>query len=164
MTGPSIEGPSPTARRADRGAAADKKAIDIVELDLRGVLGYTDYFVICSGNTDRQTKAIHDGIHEGLKKDHGLLPRRVEGVGEARWILMDYLDVVVHIFTPRRASSTGSSSSGARRPSAPSASSAAGRSKRGGRLVGGLSRHLMAHHRHWPVLLRCGASAWRVLL
>ena len=80
--------------------AADKKAIDIVELDLRGVLGYTDYFVICSGNTDRQTKAIHDGIREGLKKDHGLLPRRVEGVGEARWILMDYLDVVVHIFTP----------------------------------------------------------------
>jgi ribosome-associated protein len=80
--------------------AADKKAIDIVELDLRGVLGYTDYFVIASGNTDRQTKAIHDGIREGLKRDHGLLPRRVEGVGEARWILMDYLDVVVHIFTP----------------------------------------------------------------
>ena len=80
--------------------AADKKAIDIVELDLRGVLGYTDYFVICSGNTDRQTKAIHDGIREGLKNDHGLLPRRVEGVNEARWILMDYLDVVVHVFTP----------------------------------------------------------------
>ena len=80
--------------------AADKKAIDIVELDLRGVLGYTDYFVICSGNTDRQAKAIHDGIHQGLKKEHGLLPRRVEGVAEARWILMDYLDVVVHVFTP----------------------------------------------------------------
>ena len=80
--------------------AADKKAIDIVELDLRGVLGYTDYFVVCSGNTDRQTKAIHDGIHQGLKKEHGLLPRRVEGLGEARWILMDYLDVIVHVFTP----------------------------------------------------------------
>jgi ribosome-associated protein len=80
--------------------AADKKAIDVAELDLRGVLGYTDFFVVCSGNTDRQTKAIHDGIHQGLKKDHGLLPRRVEGLGEARWILMDYLDVVVHIFTP----------------------------------------------------------------
>ena len=89
------------ARRArSRGFAADKKAIDVVELDLRGVLGYTDYFLICSGNTDRQTKAIHDGIHQGLKKDHGLLPRRVEGLGEARWILMDYLDVVVHVFTP----------------------------------------------------------------
>ena len=80
--------------------ASDKKAIDVVELDLRGVLGYTDFFVICSGNTDRQTKAIHDGIHQGLKKDHGLLPRRVEGLGEARWILMDYLDVIVHVFTP----------------------------------------------------------------
>ena len=80
--------------------AADKKAIDIAELDLRGVLGFTDFFVICTGNTDRQTKAIHDGIHQGLKKQHGLLPRRVEGLGEARWILMDYLDVVVHVFTP----------------------------------------------------------------
>jgi ribosome-associated protein len=80
--------------------AADKKAIDIAELDLRGVLGYTDFFVVCSGNTDRQTKAIHDGIHQGLKKEHGLLPRRVEGLAEARWILMDYLDVIVHVFTP----------------------------------------------------------------
>jgi ribosome-associated protein len=80
--------------------AADKKAIDITELDLRGVLGYTDFFVICSGNTDRQTKAIHDGIHYGLKKEHGRLPRRVEGLSEARWILMDYLDVIVHVFTP----------------------------------------------------------------
>jgi ribosome-associated protein len=80
--------------------AADKKAIDVAELDLRGVLGYTDFFVVCSGNTDRQTKAIHDGIHFGLKQQHGLLPRRVEGLGEARWILMDYLDVIVHVFTP----------------------------------------------------------------
>jgi ribosome-associated protein len=80
--------------------AADRKASDIVALDLREVAGYTDFFVICSGNTDRQTKAIHDSIHVGLKKQDGLLPRRVEGVGEARWILMDYLDVVVHIFTP----------------------------------------------------------------
>jgi ribosome-associated protein len=82
------------------GFAADKKAADIVELDLRDVLGYTDYFVIASGNTERQAKAIHDGIHEGLKKQHGLLPRRVEGLAEARWILMDYLDVIVHIFVP----------------------------------------------------------------
>ena len=80
--------------------AADVKAIDLVELDLRDVLGYTDYFVICSGNTDRQTKAIHDRVHQGLKNEHGLLPRRVEGLAEARWILMDYLDVVVHVFTP----------------------------------------------------------------
>jgi ribosome-associated protein len=80
--------------------AADKKAIDVVELDLRGVLGYTDYFLVCSGNTGRQAKSIHDGIIEGLKREHGTLPRRVEGSAEAGWILMDYLDVIVHIFTP----------------------------------------------------------------
>ncbi|CAN5623609.1 ribosome silencing factor [soil metagenome] len=80
--------------------AADKKAADLVELDVRGVVGYTDFFLVCSGNTARQVKAIHDGIHQTLKDDHGLLPRRVEGLAEARWILMDYLDVVVHIFTP----------------------------------------------------------------
>jgi ribosome-associated protein len=89
------------------GYASDRKAIDPVELDLRGVLGYTDYFVIVSGNTDRQTKAIHDAIHQGMKKEHGVLPRRVEGASEARWILMDYLDVVVHIFTPETRSFYG---------------------------------------------------------
>jgi ribosome-associated protein len=79
--------------------AADRKALDIVQLDLRGMIGYADYFVICSGRTDRQTRAIHDAIHEGMKA-RGILPRRVEGLSEARWILMDYLDVVVHVFTP----------------------------------------------------------------
>ena len=81
--------------------AGDKKAIDVVELDLRDVLGYTDYFLVCSGNTGRQAKAIHDGILEGLKREHNTLPRRVEGSADAGWILMDYLDVVVHIFTPQ---------------------------------------------------------------
>ena len=80
--------------------ASDKKAIDLVELDVRDAVGYTDYFIIASGNTDRQVKAIHDGIHQGLKDDHGILPRRVEGLTESRWVLMDYLDVIVHIFTP----------------------------------------------------------------
>jgi ribosome-associated protein len=86
---------------ADRIAAvaSDRKAIDIRVLDVRGMVGYTDFFVICSGNTERQTKAIHDAIHEDLKRD-GLIPRRVEGAREARWVLMDYLDAVVHIFTP----------------------------------------------------------------
>jgi ribosome-associated protein len=80
--------------------AADRKALDIVQLDLRGIIGYTDYFVICTGRTDRQAKAIHDAIHQGMKNEHGRLPRRVEGLSQARWILMDYLDVVVHVFTP----------------------------------------------------------------
>jgi ribosome-associated protein len=82
------------------GQASDKKAADIVVLDLRGVLGYTDMFVIATGNTDRQVKAVHDGIHQVLKDHYGILPRRVEGLTEARWVLMDYLDVVVHVFTP----------------------------------------------------------------
>ena len=80
--------------------ASDRKALDIVQLDLRGMIGYADYFLICTGRTDRQTRAIHDGIHLGMKSGHSLLPRRVEGVSEGRWILLDYLDVVVHIFTP----------------------------------------------------------------
>jgi len=64
------------------------------------MIDYTDYFVICTGRTDRQAKGIHDGIHLGMKSEHGMLPRRVEGFPEARWILMDYLDVIVHVFTP----------------------------------------------------------------
>jgi ribosome-associated protein len=80
--------------------AADRKAVDIVQLDLRGMISYTDYFVICTGRSDRQCKAIHDGIHMGMKDDHGLLPRRVEGLTQSRWVLMDYLDVIVHVFTP----------------------------------------------------------------
>lgn len=80
--------------------AADKKAGEVVELDLRDVLGYTDWFLICTGNTERQAKAIHDGILEGCKREHSTLPRRVEGFSRGDWILMDYLDVVVHIFTP----------------------------------------------------------------
>ena len=87
---------------ADRIAAiaSDRKALDIRVLDLRGIVAYTDFFVVCSGNSERQTKAIHDAIHQSLKDDQGLLPRRSEGSGEARWILLDYLDCVVHIFTP----------------------------------------------------------------
>jgi ribosome-associated protein len=80
--------------------AADRKALEIVQLDLRGIVGYADYFLICSGRSDRQTRGIHDAIHLGMKTEHGLLPRRVEGATEGRWILLDYLDVVVHIFTP----------------------------------------------------------------
>jgi ribosome-associated protein len=80
--------------------AADRKAVEIVQLDLREMIGYTDYFMICSGRSDRQVKAIHDAIHLGMKQQHDMLPRRVEGVTESQWILMDYLDVVVHVFTP----------------------------------------------------------------
>jgi ribosome-associated protein len=80
--------------------ASDKVAQDIRVFDLRGIVSYTDFFVICSGGTERQTKAIHDAIYQELKDVNGRLPRRVEGVTESRWILMDYLDAVIHIFTP----------------------------------------------------------------
>jgi ribosome-associated protein len=80
--------------------ASDKVAQDIRVFDLREIVSYTDYFVICSGGTERQTKAIHDAIYQELKDVYGLLPRRVEGLTESRWILMDYLDAVIHIFTP----------------------------------------------------------------
>ena len=80
--------------------AAERKALEVVQLDLRGIVGYADYFVICTGRTDRQTRAIHDAIHQGMKSEYGLLPRSIEGMPEARWILLDYLDVVVHVFTP----------------------------------------------------------------
>jgi ribosome-associated protein len=80
--------------------ASDRKALDVVALDLREMIGYTDYFVICTGRTERQTKAIHDAIYIGMKSGHRRLPERVEGLSGARWILLDYLDVVVHVFTP----------------------------------------------------------------
>ena len=92
-------GPEALAERI-AGLASDRKATEIRVLDLRDIVSYTDYLVICGGNTERQTKAIHDAIHQQLKDVEGLLPRRVEGERQARWILMDYLDCVVHIFTP----------------------------------------------------------------
>ena len=67
---------------------------------MRPVCFYTDYFVICSGQNPRQAKAIYDEVRERLKADHGLLPRNANGAKEATWILGDYLDVVLHVFTP----------------------------------------------------------------
>jgi ribosome-associated protein len=96
-------GQTESAALAERIAAiaSDRKAMDIRVIDLRGIVSYTDFFVICSGNTERQTKAIHDAIYENLKHaGERMLPRRTEGEREARWILLDYLDVVAHIFTP----------------------------------------------------------------
>lgn len=61
---------------------------------------YTDFFVLCTGQNPRQTKAIYDDVHVRLKEDHGLRPRAVEGEAEGKWILADYLDVVLHVFTP----------------------------------------------------------------
>jgi ribosome-associated protein len=80
-------------------AAAEKKAAELVILDMREVCSYTDYFLICSGGSTRQTKAIADEIRLRLKRE-GSIPLRVEGEARGDWVLMDYLSVVVHIFTP----------------------------------------------------------------
>jgi ribosome-associated protein len=81
--------------------ALDKKGRDVVVLDMRDVVAYTDFLVIATGNTERQTQAIEDAIYRELKAgEDRRTPERVEGKPESRWILMDYLDCVVHIFTP----------------------------------------------------------------
>jgi ribosome-associated protein len=80
--------------------AQDKLARDVVILDMQPVCSYTDYFVIATGNNPRQTKAIWDEVHARLKSDEGLLPRSIAGEAEAKWIVADYLDVVLHVFTP----------------------------------------------------------------
>jgi ribosome-associated protein len=67
---------------------------------MRPVCIYTDFFVICTGQNARQTRAIYDEVHDRLKADDGLLPRSVDGQGEGTWIVADYLDVVLHVFTP----------------------------------------------------------------
>lgn len=79
--------------------AGDKKAADIVILDMRAVCTYTDYFVICSGRSARQSQAISDEVRYRLKQE-GTTPSRVEGEQDGDWILIDYLGVVVHVFTP----------------------------------------------------------------
>ena len=78
-------------------AAADKKAEDIITMDMRGLMFSTDYFVICSANTATQVRAIADNIEEELDNENIHFSHK-EGYHEGEWILMDYGDVVVHIF------------------------------------------------------------------
>jgi len=81
-------------------AAESKKATDIKVLDLTGITSFTDYFVVCTGANSRQIQAISDEI--GLQlKDRGDLPISVEGYRDAEWVLVDYGDFLVHIFSPR---------------------------------------------------------------
>jgi ribosome-associated protein len=80
--------------------AQSKLARDVVILDMRPVCTYTDFFVICTGQNPRQTKAIWDEVHGRLKQEDRALPRSVEGEAEASWIVADYFDVVLHVFVP----------------------------------------------------------------
>ena len=78
-------------------AAEDKKALDLVVLDLRKAAGFTDFFLICSGANPRQIRAIADAITEALAAE-GLEPAHVEGYKRSEWILLDYFDFIVHVF------------------------------------------------------------------
>jgi len=81
-------------------AALDKKAVDVVVLDLRETPAFTDFFVLCSGTSQRQVKAIADGIEEALRAAK-VRPAHVEGYDRAEWILMDFFTFIVHVFTPQ---------------------------------------------------------------
>jgi ribosome-associated protein len=87
------------ARRIARVADA-KQAEDVVALDMRNLVGYTDFLIVCTARNERLAKAIHEEVHQRLKRDEGLLPATVEGEQTARWVLMDYLDCVLHVFVP----------------------------------------------------------------
>ena len=80
-------------------AASDKQASNIVLLDTHVVSGFSDYFVICSGDTARQIEAIRDEVGHVLKRE-GILPHHYEGTVDSGWLLLDYGDVIVHIFAP----------------------------------------------------------------
>ena len=82
-------------------AIAEKQGESIVLMDIQAISPIADYFVICSASSDRQLKAIADGVHEHTKRNLGISPRRVEGDASSGWVLVDYSDIVVHIFTPR---------------------------------------------------------------
>jgi len=86
------------ARRAVENAS-DKQAADIVLLDVRGIVSFADYFVICSGQSSRQIDAIYNEILHSLKKE-GISPRHREGTVDSGWLLLDYGAVVIHIFAP----------------------------------------------------------------
>jgi len=80
-------------------AALDRKAFDLVVLDLRKAGGFTDYFVICTANNSRQMVAIADAVRETLKKEYDERPSLAEGIEKSEWILLDYFNFVVHIFS-----------------------------------------------------------------
>ena len=98
MSTKAISSPSPLEEAVE--AARAKKALEIVALDLREVADFTDHFLICSGTSGRQVQAIADEIERRLRLS-GLRPAHVEGYNRAEWVLMDYVDLVIHIFSER---------------------------------------------------------------
>jgi len=80
--------------------ADSKKAEDVVVLDMRELVAYTDFLAICTARSERQARAIVDEVRLRVKRESGLLPGGVDGGGEAGWTILDYLDCVLHVFTP----------------------------------------------------------------
>jgi len=80
-------------------AAREKKASEIVVLDLRKAGGFTDFFVICTGNNPRQITAIADSVRDTLKQELGERPTLAEGIERSEWVLLDYFNFVVHVFS-----------------------------------------------------------------
>jgi ribosome-associated protein len=80
--------------------ADSKKAEDLVVLDMRGLVAYTDFLAICTARSERQAKAIVDEVRLRVKRETGVLPGGVDGGGDAGWTILDYLDCVLHVFTP----------------------------------------------------------------
>ncbi len=78
--------------------AADKKAFDMIALDLRSIASFTEFFIIATGSNQRQVQAIADEINEQLKKQLQRRPVRIEGYNSAEWVLLDFGDFIVHIF------------------------------------------------------------------
>lgn len=80
--------------------ADSKKAEEVVVIDMRGLVAYTDFLAICTARSERQAKAIVDEVRLRVKRETGLLPGGVDGGGDAGWTILDYLDCVLHVFTP----------------------------------------------------------------
>jgi ribosome-associated protein len=80
--------------------ADSKKAEEVVVLDMRQLVSYTDFLVICTARNERQAKAIVDEVRVQVKQEKAVLPGGVDGGGEAGWVVLDYLDCVLHVFTP----------------------------------------------------------------
>ena len=78
--------------------ALDKKAFNVRVLDVRKISSLTDFLVLASGSSDRQVKAAAESVHLGLKNEHATMPIGIEGLNEGRWVLIDYGDVMVHVF------------------------------------------------------------------
>jgi ribosome-associated protein len=95
-----IQSPAPTWLVAVR-AAESKKAADTQVLDLRGITSFADFFVIATGANPRQVQAISDEVGLQLKQQAGELPLSIEGYNQAEWVLADYGDLLVHIFSPK---------------------------------------------------------------